>query len=260
MQFIWQQIPQYLYAAEIYSLRITNHFLNSCIPIDIVYTTADKIITKQLGTNLEYFGYFILQRRFLLKCLTGIIMPIKCDMHERSVPKDSNKVLPYPLNLHFLLHDIKHPSLDFLKIIFFKGKIYVFNWNSIIERRATIENLENPRGYFCSRSCLQDMSEELVIFRVLNFSIQINQFYRCSNCSLGKSESYCCDFMQQENFNFTRPGKYKQNWDLLFDDDSEKEMDDDYDKYDDIECHSERLSKRQALKRRIFEQKKKVTN
>ncbi len=225
MAFIWKQLIQYLYPSDIYSLRIANHFVYSQIKLNQVYDEANKCVLKNLKNDPEhygtdYHGYLILSPSFLLGCLTGQ----KFDGNELWERINDKDFFHWEFNCNMLLHEIPLPTFDFLKNRFYGGKVYVANWNSIIEKKCYVQYISNPKNYFCSNLYLKELRIKKEKFK--NYQIKIAHDFPL--CSINKPQ-YCCDLEQHftrlgidEEFDFI-PSSQIWNFELEYDDDDQGE-------------------------------------
>ncbi len=235
--FIYKQLPNYLFPADIYALRIINRSCYGQIALNVVYNTANKIILNRLGNNPEYFeaewyhdGYFIVGCIFLLECLTGTIFDFV----------NYNKIYDFVKSLKsynfefFTLQDFLvnmfHSDVSFLKIVFFEEQVYVADWNSIIEKKTTIKTFANEHGYFCAKSCIANAVKLKRRFKSYNYYIEIARFKYCFDCEIGNN---CLDqhfnHDNDDNHLFNKihnrnPWPFQTEDDLMIDDD---ELDED---------------------------------
>jgi hypothetical protein len=226
MQFIWRQVPDYLFAADIFALRVTHHLTYKLISRQAIYNAANRMVAQRWeADDPEYFGtcyqgYIIRSRTFLLECVTGSSFG-SFDHYDR-VGNFMHKLF----NLNYLLHKIPAPSFDFLKICVYEKQVYVANWNSIIERKCSVRNLE--------KSCLKALMPERRRFQQQGYQIKIPKFEYCQSCAEGDVRN-CLDLL---------PKMDSGDWDLE-DEDQEEE-----DHYDESCLVFGRLTKRQGRIRR----------
>ena len=222
----------------------------------------------------DYHGYYILKKEFLLQCLTGVEFQKEYHNEEKYEKVQGNVFLHCDFNLDYLIREVSHPTFDFLKICFLNGKLYVNNWNSIIERKCYVTNIPNPKGYFCVKSLLSDLFESKRFFVKFGYIVSIPKFKFCSACA-NNQPYYCCDFFMNY-FDFTSYyaneeiyndefyqdfPKYKQIWNVEDDKDENEETDEEID-LDFNRINVNRLKKRRNLifrvsKRQLIKNKKK---
>jgi hypothetical protein len=241
MQFIWGQVANYLYAADIFSLRIVHHLAYTHIPIKKVYDCANRVVSqlnnKQEHFGTDYHGYFVRSRIFLLECLTGLNFE-----RGEGFYNDYDfigDIMHCLVNLNYLLHETPAPSFDFLKICLYDKQVYVANWNSIIERKCIVQQLENEKNFGCAKSVLRELQPKKRLFQRHGFQIKMLKFQYCYSCSRGDLK-YCTDLIleiddQRSVFEYYEEEKYEE----------EKYEEEDED--EDVFYSFYRLAKRQSL-------------
>jgi hypothetical protein len=200
MQFIWREVANYLYAADIFSLRIVHRLAYNHIGIEKVYECANRVVSqlnnKQETCATDYHGYFVRSRIFLLECLTGLNFKRDEDLYNDYDP--IGDIMHCLVNLNYLLHETPAPSFDFLKICLYDKQVYIGNWNSIIERKCVVQQFENEKNYSCAKSVLRDLRPKKLLFQRHGFQIKIPKFQYCDACSRGKSQ-FCVDLILEKD-------------------------------------------------------------
>ena len=251
MQFIWQQIPAYLFATDIYALKTINKFLYTCIPLKKVFDCANATISKELYGRKEHFGtdyhgYFVLKREFLLQCLSGQDLHLE-DIYENVFGQN---FLWCEFDLHRLLYLIPKPLFQCLHICFFDGKVYVKNWNSIIERKMVTKFVSNPNHFSCVKVCLEYLMKSKDTLLKHGYKIKTRK------TRIRGIGNMLCNFCKSGDFSYCSYSNSK-----LLNFESEQQSDEDFTENDEYEKNYlfNRLDKRESLKR-FFKKKVFINN
>lgn len=237
MQFIWNQACEWLYPADVFSLRIASHYTQQSIPIETVYKNIKSIINQKLDLLMEplfleemhYFRHW-LSGSFLLQCLIGTIWEnadidfyfiadhnvnsmCKTDedefMHSFSESLDileEPQVASYPgLPIFSYYYDVKHSNTRFnfnqikiqthMSVFEYTAKIcdfaftknlydgknlFVYNWNSIIERNSNvvvknlIQNIRQPDYQYCEKYYLHRCFSRMMKYKQRGFTLEFD--------------------------------------------------------------------------------------
>jgi hypothetical protein len=271
MQFVWQQVQQWLFPVDQVSLRVSSRFIAFVIPMSKIYKEANKLILaelkKSIFRNLNMENIFnqkhnqFLYGSFFATCLFGTQMSIHYDY--TLVLCFANQDLP--AQDYFAFHNIHYEdftgytpfafisqraNLDFNRILFNGKDLYVGNWNALIERSCDFDHIDNSENNFrCLRSAIPYIMREIYDYRDCGFRINID------NQEVFNKQDYCihCRF---KRFSFCVDRQEEHDFDCYWCEDSDSERDTS-NEIEETKCF-ERLTKIQRKKKFILNKKQKL--